>query len=207
MKKILIITASLAALAALAILPTYLTISATGTTAAIGYFYADPNCEIRVVNYNVTSDNATGQVIFATGYGAYYQTVSNATTTSVTNYINTTNGLVVGQSVLLQHGGQCYPSTVAAILAYVTGTNSSGVPTNLYSLKLAPGGWGVQAVPLDDIYVISNIVAITVGNATAVGNGDCIAVGNYGRPVVVTVTGASSSTLTAASAHYDSQSQ
>jgi hypothetical protein len=207
-KTLLLLAVGLAVVvAALAALPTYKTITATGTTSAIGYFPADPNSQIRVVGYSATSDLAGSTVIFATGYGAYYQTVSNATTTSVTNYVNTTNGLSVGQVVLLQHGGTCYPAAVAAILAYVNGTNASGVGTNLYSLKLGSGGWGVQAVPYDDIYVMSNVVTIACGATTSVQNGEAIYVGNYGRPVSMTLNATSACTINWASAHYDSQSQ
>lgn len=209
MKKtfILIAVGVAVVVAALASLPTYRTITATGSTAAIGYFPADPNCQVRVIGYSATSDLASSTVIFASGYGAYFQVLSNATTSSVTNYINTTNGLSVGQVVLLQHAGTCYPSTVAALLAYVNGTNSFGAPTNLYSLKLASGGWGVQAVPYDDIYVMSNVVTIACGATTSVQNGDAIYVGNYGRPVSMTLNATSACTINWASAHYDSQSQ
>jgi hypothetical protein len=86
-------------------------------------------------------------------------------------------------------------------------TNSSGVVSNQAFVVLASGGWGFAAVPGDAVYLMTNSIVIPNGAATTVGNGDAIYVGNYGRPVAITVSGHASCSLNYASSHYDSQSQ
>jgi hypothetical protein len=205
--KILLTAGFAVAFAALAALPTFKTITATGTTVAIGYFPADPNSQVRVVNINATSDNATGQVCCLTGYGAYYQAVTNSASSSVTNFINATNGIAVGETLLLQHAGACYPATVVSYGSYLMSTNTFGALVYAPFVKLGSGGWGVAASVYDDIYVMSNSLSYTIGSANSIQNGEAIFVGNYGRPVAIWVTGASSASLNSANAHYDQVGQ
>lgn len=197
MKKLFIIASMLACVSALAALPTYKSTSASGSTAATAYFPADPNSQVRVVGYNATSDKAGSVMSFTTGTTAFYVTATNLATSSVTNYINSTNGLANSATLVVQHAGACYANTISSY-----GTNTSGA-----FVVLASGGWGVATSVNDDVYLMSSATTIPVGATTSVQNGEAVYVGNYGRPVKVTLDGTSACAINAISAHYDSQSQ
>jgi len=191
--------AILSTIAVLAALPTFKTTSASGTTSAVAYFVADPNSQIRVVSANLTSDLATSTLALRTGAGAYYQTITNAASSSITNGISSTNGLVPSSVMVLQHAGACYSSTLS-----LWTTNAAGAPV----IVLASGGWGVNASVGDDIYQMSAATTVGVGAVTNQWqNGDALYVGNYGRPVMATLTGTGACSINVLSAHYDSVGQ
>jgi len=83
--------------------------------------------------------------------------------------------------MVLQHAGACYSSTLS-----LWTTNAAGAPV----IVLASGGWGVNASVGDDIYQMSAATTVGVGAVTNQWqNGDALYVGNYGRPVMATLTG------------------
>jgi len=191
------------ALSVYAALPTYKTTSATGTAAApsLAKFTADPNSQIRVVNVNCQSDTNNARLEFTTGNGAYYQTATNVASSSVTNQINSTNGLVPNSVVVLQHQGALYVSTISSFDQNATNGNGTNV-------VLASGGWGVASTVGDDIFQMSSTNYLFIGAATNGVNGDAIFVGNYGRPVLIRLTPALvTNAIPLVSAHYDSQGQ
>jgi hypothetical protein len=188
-------TFALAAVSAFAGLPTYKSTSASGTTAATAYFPADPNSQVRVVGYNATSDKSASVMSFTTGTTAYSVTITNAATSSVTNYINTTNGLANSAVLVLQHAGTDYQNTISS---YSTNVNGSFV-------VLASGGWGVSTSVGDDVYLMSAATTVPCGATTSIQNGEAVYVGNYGRPVAAKLDGTSACAINAISAHYDGQ--
>ena len=202
MKKICftIALAGVTALAALAALPTFRTFSAAGNAA-------DPNSQIRVVSVFYQADTNNAALVFTSGQGAYYQAQTNALSSSITNQVNTTNGLTAGSTLVLQQGGSCYPATLSS-LATSLSTNDYGVVSTNYFVVLASGGWAVNAVQYADIYQMGSATTLTVGNATNGINGDAIYVAAYGRPVAVKLTPALvTNQIPALTSHYDSQSQ
>ncbi len=191
--KILLTFGLLAAVTALAALPTYKTISASGTSAAAAIFQHDPNSQIRVVSAIVSSDLATSTLSFYTGTTAHYLTATNAAAdTSI--QVESTNG--IANSALL------YIATPSSnFVVTVSGFTS---PTNVTVSALgaaAPIGSEVEvlsaATPVLQVGAITNKVF----------SSEALFVGNYGRAVYVKQTGTSHASLDAVSAHYDSQSQ
>jgi hypothetical protein len=227
MKKLLLLGAVIGAVAgtALANLPTYKTVSATGNSSvgAQVLFPADANSQIRVVDvaYSWDTTTAAGLLQFSTGSTAYYQTFTNAATTSQTNFINSTNGLAPNGLLILQQGGICYTSTVLAFAFSGTNTvnNLTNTANNLYGpngvlatnlsyVVLTNGGWGVSANVGSDIYLMGqSTVSRYVSASTNAFDGDAIYVGNYGRPVMITLPVATTINRLAGTAHYDSQTQ
>lgn len=203
MKKILLLISALglAATPCFATLPTYKSTSASGTTAATAYFPADPNSQVRVVSYNSTSDKAASVMTFTSGTTAYVITATNAAATSVTNQINTTNGLTGSAALVLQLNGTNYSATVSS---FNIATNVSPAQTNVV---LGANGWNVNTIVGGDVYLMSTAVTIPNGAATVSQNGDAVFVGNYGRPVKVVLDGTSSCAINVISAHYDNASQ
>ena len=211
MKKIFtsLALAALTALPALAALPTFRTFSAAGNAAspATVYLPADPNSQIRVVSAFYQTDTNNAALIFTSGQGAYYQAQTNALSSSITNQVNTTNGLTAGSTLVLQQGGSCYAAVLSS-LATSLSTNAYSVVTTNYFVVLASGGWAVSAVQYADIYQMGSATTLTVGNATNGINGDAIYVAAYGRPVAVKLSPAlGTNQITALTVHYDSQSQ
>jgi len=215
--KLALATLGIAAVtfAVCATLPTYKTVSAYGmaNTNAYANFPADPNSQIRIIYVNYGSDSNTASIGFMTGTTAYQITQTNGATSSVTNLINSTNGLSAstGANVLvLQHGGSLYQATIAS---WNAGTNFVASSTNAYAsggtnVVLATGGWGVATSIGDDVYLMSSLTSWPVGVGTNVISGDAVYVGNYGRPVIVQLGLAlATNKLYSVSAHYDSQSQ
>jgi len=207
MKKILItaVVGLAVAVAAFAALPTFKTVSGYGnaTTGATVYFPADPNSQVRIVNVNYASDSNTAALNFASGTTPFYVTATNVATSSVTNQINSTNGLTAGGVLVLQHNGTCYSSTISTW----NQTTNSG-PYGGTNVVLASGGWGVATSVYDEVELMSAARPIPVGATTNAINGDAIFVGNYGRIVSLQLTPALvTNRIYTASAHYDSQSQ
>lgn len=186
-----------------AVLPTYKTFSAAGTAAAPAtiIFPDDPNSQIRIVTIYAQSDTNNAQLQFTTGGTAIWQTATNAGASAVTNLVNSTNGLVPGSVLVLNHGGTMYSATLSSFNQNATNGNGTNIVLN-------SGGWGVATSAGDNIYQMSATNTINVGNTTNSQNGDAIYVGNYGRPVMLRLTPALvTNALPAASAHYDSASQ
>ena len=193
---------------ALATLPTFRTFSGYGnaTTPAQIIMPADPNSQIRIVSLYYTSDTNNGAISFSTGAGAYYQANTNASTSSITNWVNTTNGLVATSTMVLQQNGLTYTNALVSFGTFITGTNTFGVVTNQAFMVLGTGGWGTNALVGADIYQMGSTSTIYVGAGTNALNGDAIYVGNYGRPVIATLGPAlSTNRIPSLSTHYDSQ--
>lgn len=210
--KLLSIGVGLVTLAgsAFADLPTYKTYSAGGnaTTPSIVYFPSDPNSQIRLVYVNYASDNAAASASFATATTAYAITATNTTTTQVTNLLNSTNGLSAGAELILEHNSLPYMNTISSWGTYVTGTNTFGQVTNQAFVVLNTGGFGVLPAVNDNVYLMSTLYAIPVGKQTNALSGAAIAVGNYGRPLILTLGPATSTNdIFSASAHYDQATQ
>jgi len=194
-------------LTAQAAMPTYRTLSDGGNAAspAVVYFPANPNAQVRVVGVWYTSDTNNGTLGFSTGVTAYTQTSTNATSASVTNLVNSTNGLVAGSLLLLDNNGNACTNTLTSYGTYVTGTNTFGQVTNQAFIVLGTGGWN-QALTnaQENIYQMGAISTIQVGSQSNAINGEAIFVGNYGRPVVVTLGPTLvTNRLSSVSAHYD----
>ena len=204
MKKLTLIGVGiLASIAVLATLPTFKTTSATGTSSASAYFAADPNSQIRIVSADLTSDLSSSTLTFTTGAGAYWQTWTNVASSSVTNAINSTNGLTVGAEIVLWHAGIPYSAIVTNWIQ-----NTNALPSGGTNVVLMSGGWAVAASVGDQIELQSTNTAIAVGAVTNSWiNGEAVYVGNYGRGVRAKLTGTSACAITVLSAHYDSQSQ
>jgi hypothetical protein len=217
-------------LSALANIPTYHTISAYGnnTLPATAIFAADPNSQVRVVSVNYSSDIASGVLNFSSGTTAYSVIYTNLTPTWTTNVINSTNGMVAGAGLFLQHAGVVYTNVAAAVANTGTGTltlngytltnavttlgvngsGPAGVAATNISYVISSFGWGVIPAVNDEIYLQGPVTSIFVGIQTNWMNGDDLFSGAYGRPVEMQLPFASSTNrISSASAHYDSASQ
>ena len=219
------------ALSALAVLPTYKNLGpayGNTTTPPTVIFPADPNSQIRIVSlsYAVTNGNTLS---FQSGTTAYSYVYTNPTTTWVTNWINSTNGLQLNSLLVLQHSGSDYTNSVSswgntgtatntfglvnAVSSYGTyGTGPAGaLATNLSYVVLLTGGFGVIAGLNDDLYQMGTASTFPVTGTNYL-NGDSIYSGSYGRPVLAQLTtlgntAGASNALNTVTAHYDSQSQ
>jgi hypothetical protein len=193
-----------------AAIPTYHQASAFGNAAgpATLILPADPNSQIRVVTVLYTSDTNLAQLLFSSGSTAYSLTVSNAATSSITNLIDSTNGLNTGSILVLQHGSGDYTNDVVSWGTYISGTNTFGQVTNQAFVVTASGGFGVYGYVGDEIYLMTSPVPWYVGAGTNVLSGDDVFSGNYGRPVQVSFnTALVTDRLNNITAHYDSASQ
>lgn len=196
MKKLIALSLAVASLVstAFAATPTYTSKSGAGnaTTPTSVIFKADPDTQIRLVNINWQSDTNNAVLSYSTGEGAYIITATNLDTSSVTQRVSTTAGLVANSIVVLQKAnGLCYPATLSS-------TNSG---TNIV---LASGGWGVTVAIDDAVYQMSTASTVLVGATTNAVNGEAIYVGNYGRPVRIQLTPAlATNRITTATARYE----
>jgi hypothetical protein len=193
-----------------AALPTYHTFSAIGNAAAPATVIlpADPNSQIRVVSLFYSSDTNTAQLSLISGSTAYSLTATNLATTSITNLIDSTNGLSGGSGLILQHGSGDFTNSVSSWGTYISGTNTSGYVTNQAFLVTGSGGFGTLTTVGDNIYLMTNAVSLYIGSGTNQMNGDDIYSGYYGRPVQATLSPANwTNRIYVLSAHYDSQSQ
>lgn len=179
---------------AFAALPTYKTISASGTSSATGIFPHDPNSQIRITTAVVSSDLATSKLSFYTGTTAHYLTATNASgATSI--QVESTNGIASSALLYLSVPG------VSNFVVTVSGFTS---PTNV-----TVSACGAACPVGTEVEVLSAASPVfTTGAITnKIISGEALFVGNYGRAVYVTQTGTSYSSLDAVSAHYDAQSQ
>jgi hypothetical protein len=203
MKQILILT-GIVGLAALAIAssPIYKTMSKNGNAAtpAQVIFPADPGSQIRIVNVNFATDTNNSTLSFSGGATAFFITITNALSSSVTNNINTTNGLTPSSVLVLQHAGVCYAATLAS---WNSSTNNQGVGGGT-NVVLASGGWAVSTSVGDNVYQMDTVVSIPA-TATAAVNGDAIYVATLpGRPVLIKLSPALvTNQINSVTAHYD----
>jgi hypothetical protein len=188
MKKILLVTVAVGsvALSAFADRPYYKTLSGNGnaTTPAQVIFPAAPLQQIRIVNANWSSDTNNAALNFSGGTTGYSIVETNQASTSVTNKINSTNGLSANAVLVLQHAGVGYAATVST---WNSSTNSG--PYGGTNVVLASGGWGMATSVGDDVYLMDTPVAVPIGATTNAMNGDALYVANLvARPVLVKLT-------------------
>jgi len=199
-----------------AALPTYKTASAYGATGlpAEVVFAADANSQIRVIYVNYSSDSNAAAITFSTGTTAYSLQATNPTTSWTTNVVNSTNGMVAGQTLMLQHSGTCYTNTISTVGNTGTYTFTNGLggqvigggATNVSYIITAAGGFGVLPSAGDDLFYMGQSTSWPVGATTNVIAGDAIFVGNYGRPVTISISLPNlTNRIYSASTHYDSQ--
>ena len=184
-KNLLLIAALTVALTAFASLPTYLSKSANGNAAspATYIFPADQSTQIRVVGVNYTTDTNNSVLSFSGGTTAYTITETNQATSSVTNKINSTNGLSGSAVLVLQHNGVCYAATVSS---WNSSTNAGFYGGT--NVVLASGGWGVRTSAGDSVYLMDTPVTIPATSSAAI-NGEAIyAAALPGRPLMVQLT-------------------
>jgi hypothetical protein len=183
MKKLLLSAAlGLATLAgsihqAQAASPSYVTKTANGTAAypARTVFASQDGMQIRIVSLNWQSDSATAVASFRSGEGAYYIRATNPSTSYLTQFVNTTIGMITNSTFILERAGVGY----ACVL---TGTN------NLTNAVFFTGAFGVQSAVNDNLYQLGSATTIPVGATTNAQNGEALYVGNVGRPVSIELT-------------------
>ena len=208
-KTILLLTVGVAcAVAAFAGSPTYKTTSANGNAAspAAVILLSDPTTQIRVVSAVYTTDTNNSALSCSSGTTALNITQTNLATSSITNAINTTNGLTAGAILVLEHAGVGYAATLASVTC-----NTNAAPFGGTNVVLASGGWGVLTTPGDNVYVMSSATSIPApaatsgANTTAAMNGEAIYVAALpGRPVRMVLTPAYvTNQLNNIVAHYD----
>ena len=121
---------------------------------------------------------------FSGGSVAYTIVETNQATSSVTNKINSTNGLAASAVLLLNRGGTYYAASVSSW----NSTTNSGFYGGT-NVVLASGGWGVATSVGDPVYLMDTAVTIPIGATTNAINGEAIYVGALpGRPVRVVLT-------------------
>ncbi len=181
MKKWILLAAFAGALSALAQAPTFTTLSANGdaTAGAAVIFPAKAGQQIRLVSLNWNSDSNAAVASITTGAGAYYARLANASSSAVTNQINSTNGLVASSALVVERAGVPYRAIMSSF-------NSNAAWGNY--VVLASGGFGVQTVAGDPIYQMSSATTLPIGATTNSMQGFAIYVGNPGRPVRVQIT-------------------
>lgn len=206
LNKLIITGLAVAALAvsALAVSSTFTYTRASGygspaTGPATVIIPAVEGRQIRVINVNYGSDTNTAAIAFQDGGAAYSITATNQATSSVTNQVNTTNGLSASL-VVLQHAGVCYTNTITA---WNSSTNAG--PYGGTNIVLATGGFGVATSVGDNLYVLNTAVQLPVGATTNVVNGEALFVTALtGRPLLVQIPQVSvTNRLFNVTVHYD----
>jgi hypothetical protein len=188
--------------------PVYSTMFANGNAAspASVIFPAHAATTVRIVGAYYDTDTNNSVLSFTSGTTAYSIIATNVAASSVTNQINSTNGLAGGGTLVLQHGGVCYANTVSTWNA----TTNSGAYGGT-NVVLSSGGWGVATSVGDNVYLMSSAMTLPAAAAssgtTTHGNysGEAIYVGTLaGRPVSVTITPALvTNKLNSVTVHYD----
>lgn len=186
MKKIIlsVITVSLA-VAAFAAIP-YVSKTGNGNAAspASVVFPEFAGKQIRLVNVNYASDTNNAVLSISGGSVAFSIVETNQATTSVTNKINSTNGLTASSVLLLNRGGTYYAATVSS---WNSSTNAGFYGGT--NVVLGSGGWGVATVVGDPVFLMDTPVTLPIGAATNAINGEAIYVSALpGRPVRVVLT-------------------
>ena len=186
MKKLFIATAAVALAVSVMAGPGYVTKSASGNAAspASVILPADPSTTLRLVTVNWSSDTNNAVLSIADGSTAYSIVETNVSSTSVTNKINSTNGLSANAVLVLQQGSTCYAATVSSWSA--TTNSGAGGGTNVV---LASGGWGVNTRVGDAVYLMNTPTTLPVGATTNWQSGTAIFGATYpGRPIRVVLT-------------------
>ena len=192
MKKILL-TAALAvglAIPALAqyTVPTFTTLSASGTTTSTVQFASSPFHQVRVVQASVSSDLAGANLTFRTGVTPLTVTKTNAAGTTID--VAYTNGFTVGDFVMVE--------TAAGVLTNGQIASFTGATNIVFGQNVC------ATVPGDQVYKLSSPVTLWIGVFTnRTFSGEAIYVGNRGRPVLVKVNGTSACSLDAITARYE----
>jgi hypothetical protein len=199
-KFILSLAAIGLALVALADSPTYTTKASgagTGTAAVPAFviFPARPQTQIRVVSVAWKSDTNNATLKFSGGATAFNTTLTNAATSSITNMINSTNGLSGSAVIVLQHAGVCYQTTVAS-------WNSNAGVTNVVT---ASGGFASYSSVGDSVYVLDTITTLDASTVISDKEGEALYVAALpDRPVLITLSPAwVTNQITSATVHYD----
>jgi hypothetical protein len=167
--------------------PTYSTLTASGTTTAVVYFATSPFQQVRIVNAFATSDLSSGQMSFQSGVTPMTVAYTNAAGTQVG--VAATNGFTVGTWCLIETKAGVTTNGIVA---------SFGAATNIVFAQNV-----CATVPGDQIYSLSSPVAMTVGAASVTWSGDALYVGNRGRPVMVRVNGTSACSLDTITGRYE----
>jgi hypothetical protein len=167
--------------------PTYVTLSASGTTTSIVYFATSPMQQLQIVQAIASSDLASANLLFSTGTTPNTCTKSNALGTTID--VAYTNGFAVGDLVVLEKANGTV--TNAQITAFTGATNivfGYNIPQTLIG---------------DQICKMSSPVKLWVGVITnRVYSGVAVFSGNRGRPVQVLVNGTSACSLDAITGCY-----
>ena len=170
---------------------TFKTLSANGNSTAgaqVCFPVADSSSTMRIVSVNYSNDTAAGTLSFSGGATALSIVATNAATTSVTNLVNSTNGLSASAIVVLQHLGVCYPATVsswAAATNYIA-ASTNGAASGGTNIVLTSGGFGVATSIGDDVFIMDTPVTIPVKAESSAQNGDAIySAALSGRPILV----------------------
>ncbi len=172
---------ALMACAAPAAGPLYTQMSGNGnaTAGAEVIFPSDGLNRIHLVSVNWNSDSNAAVLSLTTGAGLYKVAVTNAATTSTTNQVNSTNGLVAGSILVVERAGVAYAATMSSFNSNATWGNY---------VVLASGGWGVLTATNDPVYQMSSAITLPIGATTNHMQGDSLYVGAQGRPVRVVLT-------------------
>ena|ERR1017187_1499841 len=167
-------------------IPSYTTLTASGSTTATVVFATSPFQQVRIVTAFATSDLSTSKLAFRTGVTP----LTVAYTNGVTQVgVSATNGFAVGTWVLIET--KAGATTNAQIASF-------GAATNIIFTSNA-----IATTPGDQIYSLSAPVLLTVGSNSVTFTGDALYVGNRGRPVMVYVNGTSACSLDTVSGRYE----
>ena len=195
-----IATLGLAALSAFA-QPSYTTVTGYGAAGVTNYFPAQPLYQARVVGSIAQSDLAGSFISFSSGVGAYSITnpiscSSNALGTIF--MVNTTNGLVVGDILVLQ-------SASGTNMAGTAAGNATGVISALATnnVTLAAGGFNCTCAAGDEVFKMGSASKFPLGASLQNYQGDALFVGNKGRPVRIVINGTSACTNITTTARYE----
>lgn len=166
------------ALMAVAASLSYSTLSDAGTAASPAevIFPSVEMKNIRLVGVNWSSDTNNASMSFSYGTSAKVITVANASSSGVTQVLDSVTGLAANDVLVLQQSGVCYAATLSSTN---NGTNA----------VLASGGWGVASVAGSEVFKMSTATTIPIGATTNAQNGEAIFVSSQqSRPVRVVLS-------------------
>lgn len=185
--KIILVACAVVSLAVSALAePGWKTLSDGGNAASPAevIFPADPSATWRLVTVNWASDTNNAVLSISDGGTAFTIVETNQATTSVTNKINSTNGLSASAVLVLQHAGSCYAATLST---WNSSTNSGAYGGT--NVVLASGGWGVATSVGDSVYLMNTPVTLPIGATTNFQSGYSLFSCTYqGRPMRVQLT-------------------
>lgn len=154
------------------------------TTPAAVIFPPVAGSQIRLVNVAYGSDTNNAVLSYSGGSTLFTIQETNQATSSITNKINSTNGLAGSSTLLLMHNGTGYVSTIST---WNSSTNAGWYGGT--NVVLASGGWGVATSAGDQVFLMDTPVTVPVGVGTNAVNGDAIYVTALtGRPLRLVVT-------------------